>query len=45
MTLNRNRVKLPKSVTIDFRDKLKIRHMMEIEPLLFHIILKQGKTY
>ena len=42
MTLNGNRVNLPKSVTINFRDKFKIKHMMEGEPLLFHIMLKQG---
>ena len=42
MTLNGNRVYLPKSVTIKFRDKFEIRYMMEREPLLFHIMLKQG---
>ena len=36
--------KSTKSVTIKFRDKLKIRHMMEREPFLFHIMLKQGFT-
>ena len=45
MTLNGNRVNLPKSVTIKFRDKFKIRHMMERAPLLFHIMLKQGFTW
>ena len=33
---------LPKSVTIMFRDKFKIRYMMEREPILFHIMLRQG---
>ena len=37
-----NKIALPKSVTIKFRDKFKIRHMMKREPLLFHIILRQG---
>ena len=42
MTFNSNKIKLPKSITIKFGDKFKIRHMMEREPLLFHIMLKQG---
>ena len=45
MTLNGNRVNLPKSVTIKFRDKFKIRHMRERELLLFDIMLKQGFTW
>ena len=45
MTLNGNKVNLPKSVTIKFRDKFKIRCMIEEEPLLFHIMLKQGFTW
>ena len=39
MTLNRNKVNLPNSVIIPFRDKFKRR-----EPLLLHIMLKQGMT-
>ena len=42
MTLNGNRVTLPNSVTINFRDKFKIRSMIEGEPLLFYIMLRQG---
>ena len=42
MTFNGDRINLPKSVTIKFRDKFKIRHMMESEPLLFHIMLRKG---
>ena len=41
MTSNGNKVNLPKLVTIKFRDKFKIRHMMKNEPLFFHVILKQ----
>ena len=40
LTFNGNDINLPKSVTIKFRDKFKIRHMMKREPLLFHIILR-----
>ena len=42
MTFNKNKINLPKSVTITFRDTFKIRHMMKREPLLFHIMLRQG---
>ena len=42
MTFNSNKVNLPKSVMIKFRDKFKIRHLMKREPLLFHIMLRQG---
>ena len=42
MTFNGNRINLPKSLTIIFRDKFKIRHMTKRKPLLFHIMLRQG---
>ena len=42
MTFNGNKICLPKSVTIKFRDKFKIRHMMKREPLIFDIMLRQG---
>ena len=42
VTLNGNIINLPKSVTIKFRDKYKIRYIIKREPLLFHIMLKQG---
>ena len=42
MTFNGNKINLLKSVTIKFKDKFKIRHMTKREPLLFHIMLKQG---
>ena len=42
MTFNSNKINLPRSATIKIRDKFKIRHMMKREPLLFHIILRQG---
>ena len=45
MTLNGNRINLPKSVTIMFTDKFKIRCIVKREPLLFHIMLKQGLTW
>ena len=45
MVFNANKVNLPGLVTIKLRDKFKIRHMMKKEPLLFHVMLKQGITW
>ena len=45
MPFNSNKINLPchdKFVMIKFGDKLKIGHMMKREPLLFHIMLRQG---
>ena len=42
MTLNSNKINLPKIVMIKFRE---IRCMMKREPLLIHIMLKQGFTW
>ena len=42
MTLNGNKLNLPKLLTIKLNDKFKIRHMMKKEQLLFHVMLKQG---
>ena len=33
---------LPKSITVKLWDKFKIRHMMGSQPILFHLMLKQG---
>ena len=45
MTLNGNKINFPKSVTIKFRDKFKIRCIVKREHLLIHIILKHGFTW
>ena len=45
MTFNSNKVNLLRFVTINLRDKFKIRHMMKRDPLLFHIMLNQGITW
>ena len=45
MTLNGNKINLPKSVTMKFRDKFKMRCLIKREPLLFQIMLKQGSTW
>ena len=38
VTFNSNKVNLPGFVTVKHRDKIRIRHMMKKEPLLFHIM-------
>ena len=38
-------INLPKSITIKLWDKFKVRHMMERQPILFHLMLKQGFSW
>ena len=45
VTFNDNKINLPRIITIKLRDKIKIRCLMRKEPLLFHIMLKQGITW
>ena len=40
MTLNGNKVNLPNTVIILFRDKFKIRHIVRRQPVPLHIMLK-----
>ena len=45
MTFNDYQINWPRVVTIKFKGEIKIRHLMKKEPLLFHIMLKQGMTW
>ena len=45
VTFSDNKINLPRVITNKLQDKVKIRHLMKNEPLLFHIILKQGITW
>ena len=45
VTFNDNKVNLPRVVTIKLQDKIKVRHLMRRESLLFHLMLKQGITW
>ena len=47
MAFNSNKINLPNFFMKKFRDKFifKIRHLTKREPLLFHIMLKQGFTW
>ena len=44
VTFNDNKINLSRVVTIKLQDKIKIRCLMKKEPLLFHLMLKQGIT-
>ena len=45
MAFNGNKIDLPKVVVIKLQDKIKVRRLMNREPLLFHLMLKQGITW
>ena len=45
VTFNKNKINLPRVVTIKLQDKIKVRHLMNRQPLLFHLMLKQGITW
>ena len=42
VTFNDNKSNLLRVVTIKLQGKIKARHLMKREPLLFHLMLKQG---
>ena len=45
MTLNGNKINLPSSVIIPFRDKFRARKLLRKQLVLLHVMLKQGKTW
>ena len=45
ITLNDNEINLPRLVIIPFREKYRARKLLRKHPLLFYIILKQGKMW
>ena len=45
VTFNDNKINLLRVVTIKLQDKVKIRCLMKREPLLLHLILRQGITW
>ena len=42
VTFNENEINLPRVVTINLQDKIKVKHLMNRQPLLFYLMLKQG---
>ena len=45
VTFNNNKIELPKIVTIKMLDKIKVRRLMNREPLIFHMMIRQGITW
>ena len=45
MTLNGNEINLSGSVIVPFRDKFRAGKLLRKQPLLLHMMLKQGKTW
>ena len=45
VTFNDNKIELPKIVAIKIRDKIKVRRLMNREPLIFHMMIRQGITW
>ena len=41
-TFNGKVINLPKPIMVKLWDKFKVRHMMGSQPILFHLMLKQG---
>ena len=44
LTLNGNKIDLPKIITIKMQDKMRVRRMINKEPLNLHMMIKQGIT-
>ena len=45
VTFNDNKIELPKIVAIKICDKIKVRRLMNREPLIFHMMIRQGITW
>ena len=45
ITLNDNEIDLPSSVIIPFKERYRARKLLRKHPLLFYIMLQQGKTW
>ena len=45
VTFNDNKIELPRIVAIRIGDKIEVRRSMNREPLLFHMMIRQGITW
>ena len=45
LTFNDNKIDLPKIITIKMQDKIRVRRMINQEPLNFHMMIRQGITW
>ena len=42
VTFNDNKINLPRIVVVRLHDKIEVRRLINREPLLFHVMIKQG---
>ena len=42
VTFNDNKIELPKIIAIKIWDKIKVRKLMNREPIIFHMMIRQG---
>ena len=45
VTFDNNKIELPKIVAIKIWDKIKVRRLMNRQPLNFHVMIRQGITW
>ena len=45
VTLNDNKIELPKIIAIKIWDKIKVRRLMNRQPLTIHVMIRQGITW
>ena len=45
VNFNDNKIELPRIIAIRIWDKIKVRKLMSREPLIFHIMIRQGITW
>ena len=45
VTFNDSKIDLPGTVAIRIQDKIKVRRLMSREPLIFHVMIRQGITW
>ena len=45
ITLNENEIDLPGSIIIPFKERYRARKLLRKHPLLFYVMLKQGKKW
>ena len=45
VTFNDNKIELPRIIAIRIWDKIKVKRLMSREPLIFHVMTRQGITW
>ena len=45
VNINGNKMELPRIIAIRIQDKIKERRLMSREPLIFHVMIRQGITW